>query len=86
MSNALRPYQEQDLAAILAHLEGRKSAVYQAPTGSGKTRTAAEVVKITSEYGWRVLVTVHRRELLRQMSKALARIACTTRVSPSRSS
>ncbi len=74
MSNALRAYQQRDLSAILAYLERGVSTVYALPTGGGKTRTAAAAIRVTSGAGWRILVTVHRRELLRQMSGALGQL------------
>ncbi|MEI6987331.1 MAG: DEAD/DEAH box helicase family protein, partial [Rhodospirillaceae bacterium] len=74
MINILRPYQHRDLNAILGYLQRRVSCVYALPTGGGKTCTAVEGIRRVSDQGWRVLVTVHRRELLRQMSGALTRV------------
>lgn len=69
----LRPYQSRNVAEILALLERRKSPLYEAPTGSGKTRTATAVIAhLLANTAWRIGFFVHRVELMRQASAALA--------------
>lgn len=63
----LRPYQ----AAVLPRIgdawrRGRRAPVLVAPTGSGKTLIATEVIRRSIEFGWRVLFLAPRRELIDQ--------------------
>jgi len=50
---------------------GDRSVLLVSPTGSGKTVMFAYVTAGTAQKGKRVLLLAHRRELLRQISKAL---------------
>lgn len=73
MTHALRPYQHDDATTSLAWLQRGRDPLYALPTGGGKTVTFTHITRIVRESaGWRVLILVHRRELLRQASKALA--------------
>ena len=68
----LRPYQRQavnDLRA--AYAAGYEAPVLQLATAAGKTIIFAEVTRGAWSKGRRVLVLVHRRELIRQASKKL---------------
>ncbi|KAA5605444.1 DEAD/DEAH box helicase [Roseospira marina] len=69
----LRPYQNTSVAAILAYLQRGESPLYALPTGGGKTVVAGSVLQTVAapDHGWRVLWLAHRRELIRQASKAL---------------
>src|SRR5437867_1566491 len=61
MTISLRPYQAKAVAEIAAAEQRRLMLV--APTGSGKTVIAAEVIR---EAGAHVLFLAHRRELIFQ--------------------
>jgi DNA repair protein RadD len=70
----LRPDQEEALEAVRAHLRrGRRRVLLQAPTGFGKTVVASTMAKTAVEKGKRVWMLVHRRELVRQVSKAFTK-------------
>lgn len=66
---ALRPYQEQAIAAIAEKLGENRSTLLVLPTGVGKTATACSYVQ-QHERG-RVLWLAHREELLDQGRAAL---------------
>jgi superfamily II DNA or RNA helicase len=76
---ALRPYQEQAIAAARAMIEAKaargepRRAMIVLPTGCGKTRTALTLIqrRIAEEPGLRVLWLAHRAELLTQPIEAL---------------
>ena len=70
----LRAYQMCDLEAIRAALTRSRSAVYQLPTGGGKTLVAAELARRAVSRGKRVFFLVHRRELVRQAIKTLREV------------
>lgn len=70
----LRKDQEEALEAVRAHLRrGRRRVLLQAPTGFGKTVVASTMAKTAVEKGKRVWMLVHRRELVRQVSKAFTK-------------
>lgn len=70
----LRDYQARMVSEARVSLAaGHKRIVMQAPTGSGKTRVIAEMVKLAQAKRKRVLVMAPRRELVDQILKALAR-------------
>lgn len=63
----LYPYQREILPRIgAAWREGRRAPLLVAPTGSGKTVIAAEIIRRSVEHGWRVLFLAPRRELIDQ--------------------
>jgi superfamily II DNA or RNA helicase len=69
---ALREYQSGVVAGIDAAIAaGKRRPLLVAPTGSGKTVIAAEVIGSYVAAGNRVLILVHRRELVAQMSAKL---------------
>lgn len=68
---ALRPYQTEDVRRIRHAFASARSVLYQLPTGGGKTVAFAYIAKGAAEKGNRVVVVVHRRELLLQGSRAL---------------
>jgi DNA repair protein RadD len=69
----LRPYQTEVVAELRRTVEGgKRRVVLTAPTGSGKTVIAAEVIKAEVANGKRVLVLAHRREILAQTSLKLS--------------
>ena len=70
----LRPDQEEALEAVRAYLRrGKRRVLLQAPTGFGKTVVASTMAKTAVEKGKRVWMLVHRRELVRQVSKAFTK-------------
>ncbi len=69
----LRPYQERAVADLRrAYAQGAKSPVLVMPTGSGKTPTAAEIVRLSLERKRSVLFVAGRVELLDQCVRNLA--------------
>lgn len=54
---------------------GEKSILIQSPTGSGKTVTAAHIIKSAYDKGHRVWFNVHRRELVKQSVVTLSESA-----------
>ena len=71
MTWTLRPYQQDGYDAIQTALERHTAVLYQAPTGSGKTVLFTAMARNLADTGTRVCILVHRRELLRQASRAL---------------
>lgn len=70
----LRAYQDNLVAGARAELNsGCKRLVVQSPAGSGKTVTAAYMVRGVVERGMRAMFLVHREELARQASKTFRR-------------
>jgi DNA repair protein RadD len=68
----LRPYQTKAIAQIDAALaRGCKSPLVVAPTGSGKTIIAGDLIRRESAAGKRVLFLAPRRELISQASEKL---------------
>jgi DNA repair protein RadD len=69
----LRPYQTQHIADIAAaYAAGRRRLIGVAPTGAGKTITLVQLVADAVARGERVVVLVHRRELIGQTIRKLA--------------
>ena len=68
----LRPYQQQLINDIrLQYQLGHKSVLAVLPTGGGKTVCFSYIAEQASRKGNRVLVLVHRQELLDQASRAM---------------
>jgi DNA repair protein RadD len=75
VSFELRPYQIRDIERLHASfVAGHRAPLYQLATGGGKTVVFCEITRRTCASGRRVLVTVHRRELVKQSSDKLQRI------------
>ncbi len=69
---ALRGYQGDGVAATrLAYLNGASAVCYISPTGSGKTIVFAYILASAVERGRRVLILVHRVELIDQVAAAI---------------
>jgi len=68
----LRGYQQEAIANLRSVLaQGSRRPVLVSPTGSGKTRTAVEIVDRALAKGKRVLFLAPRRELIYQAAAAL---------------
>lgn len=68
----LRPYQNQIINGVRqAYLAGFRAPLAVAPTGAGKTVIFTHIAMNTNLKGKRVLILVHRVELLRQTSQKL---------------
>lgn len=69
---ALRPYQIEAIEGVRnAFRAGARAPLLVAPTGAGKTVMFSYVASGTASKGNRVLILVHRRELIRQASRKL---------------
>jgi DNA repair protein RadD len=65
----LRAYQVQVIDDVRRAVEtGRRRVLAVAPTGSGKTLVASEIIQAAVDNGERVLVLAHTREIIRQTS------------------
>jgi DNA repair protein RadD len=68
----LRPYQTRDVERLrAAYRSGHRAPLYVLPTGGGKTYTFAYITSQAAARGNRVLILVHRQELLLQSSESL---------------
>ncbi len=68
----LRPYQAEAIAQIdAAFVQGHKAPLVVAPTGSGKTVIAGDLIRREAKAGKRILFLAPRRELIHQASKKL---------------
>jgi DNA repair protein RadD len=68
----LRPYQEQAVAEVRDSMKmGFRRTLLVSPVGSGKTRMFSYIAAGVASKSKRVLILAHRRELLKQISKAL---------------
>ena len=71
----LRDYQLENKLKIYEHLEVHQSVMLQMPTGTGKTRLFASIVKdihnlsIKEKKAYKVLILAHRNELIKQISE-----------------
>lgn len=72
MAHTLRDYQQKGVADIRAsYLNGKNAVLYVLATGGGKTVVFCHIADTTRARGKRVLILVHRIELLRQSSGKL---------------
>lgn len=70
MNIKLRPYQEKAAIDVIEAFHKVNSIMLQMPTGTGKTTVFSSIIKEQInkiETGKRVLVIVHRRELVHQI-------------------
>jgi superfamily II DNA or RNA helicase len=69
----LRPYQIEAIEQCRERLAaGRNKICLVAPTGSGKTVIAGEIIRLTETRNKRVLVLAHTREIIQQTSNKLS--------------
>ena len=73
MSIDLRGYQADLVEKIRVAFKRHRRVLVQAPTGSGKTVLFGYIAEAAAERGKRVLILVHRHELLKQASEKLHR-------------
>ncbi|WVR18291.1 helicase conserved C-terminal domain [Bordetella phage PY223] len=72
---SLRPYQQIAVDALRASFRaGKRAPLFQLPTGGGKTFVFSYVADGATKLRNRVLILVHRKELLTQASMSLAKI------------
>ena len=72
MKEILRPYQHQGIEAIFNEWRNdRRSVLFQMPTGTGKTVLFSEIVKKGHDQNRRILIVVHRKELIEQIELKL---------------
>ena len=70
---ALHPFQQNAVAEIeRSSEEGRRKLLFVAPTGSGKTVVASEIIMRATARHRTVLFLAHRREIITQTSAKLA--------------
>lgn len=70
---SLRPYQSVAVDQIReAYRQGKRAPIYVAPTGSGKAVTLSFIASNAQAKAKRVIVMVHRQELIRQLSGTLS--------------
>jgi len=71
----LRDYQQADVQALRERFRrGDRNVLYQLPTGGGKTVVFSYITEGAAKRGNRVLILVHRQELIRQTSSSLQEI------------
>lgn len=68
----LRPYQIEAVSAVRAAMAEHRRVLLVAPTGAGKTMIFSYISQGVQRKQRRVLILAHRRELLRQISRALS--------------
>jgi superfamily II DNA or RNA helicase len=73
----LRDYQERDVARLREAMRSSRRVLYVAPTGSGKTVLFAHIAEGAAAKGKRVLVLLHRIELVKQTVAKLAAFGVT---------
>ncbi|MFN5119683.1 MAG: DEAD/DEAH box helicase, partial [Cyanobacteriota bacterium] len=73
MTPTLRPYQQESIASIRAEYRaGCRRVLFVLPTGGGKTVVFSHIAQQAAGRGNRVLILVHRVELLDQACRSLA--------------
>lgn len=72
MSEQLRPYQQEGITKIFTSWKnGNRSVLFQMPTGTGKTVLFSEIVRMGFEKERKILIVVHRIELVDQITRKL---------------
>jgi superfamily II DNA or RNA helicase len=71
----IRPYQKEGIDKIFATWRaGTQSVLFQMPTGTGKTVLFAEIVRRGFASDRKILIVVHRKELVEQIADNLFRV------------
>ena len=70
----LRWYQDQAVSDLRLAIRAVQSALLVMPTGAGKTVVFTEIAQLAKANGKKVLILVHRRELVAQASAKLKKI------------
>jgi superfamily II DNA or RNA helicase len=76
----LRDYQSKAITDISAAFRQHRRVLFVLPTGGGKTAIMSVIAQRAAGKGKRVLILVHRIELLRQTIAALGRVGVTAGV------
>lgn len=72
----LREYQRQGVENLRAsYRAGRRAPLFVLPTGGGKTAVFSHIAEGSRARGKRIIILVHRKELLLQASTALRRLS-----------
>jgi DNA repair protein RadD len=71
MSVTLRPYQNEGVNAIRAAMRDHRKVLFVLPTGAGKTITFSHITHASQIKQKRILIVVHRAEIVRQISLTL---------------
>lgn len=77
--STLRPYQQKAKKEIFESWDEIDNVMFQMPTGTGKTRLFTSIIKDINDYSLqrkepvKILIIAHRKELIRQIGKALNR-------------
>lgn len=74
MTISLRDYQEDGVAGIRREFRHTKRVLYQAPTGSGKTRVFSHIAEAAAAKGRRITIVAHRHQIVDQISEGLASV------------
>jgi superfamily II DNA or RNA helicase len=73
---SLRPYQNEGIRAIFdawnPRTQNLMNVLFQMPTGTGKTTVFSEIVRRARLKGKKVLIVVHRKELVEQIAERLS--------------
>lgn len=67
----LRDYQEASVTAVATKLTKKRKVIFQLATGGGKTITFSAITKRYIDKGGKVLILVHRKELMVQTVRTL---------------
>ena len=81
-------YQQRDIATIFDTIksEAKSKLLYQLPTGGGKTMVFSEIARqFIEQYGQKVMIITHRKELSRQTSTTLRKLTVHNRIINSKS-
>jgi superfamily II DNA or RNA helicase len=75
----LRPYQREGITRIFELWRaGKRSVLFQMPTGTGKTILFSEIVSLGYSKGKKILIVVHRKELVDQITSKLQSLEVQT--------
>lgn len=68
----VRPYQVDGIRKTFnCWKEGQRSILFRMPTGTGKTVLFSQIVKLGFDNNRRILIEVHRKELVEEITKKL---------------